>query len=326
MNTHPPASSGQLNANSEWRQKWWHKIIALLLILICLWAMFEAATRGVADSYAEDAYSITQDWTDETFTAESWYQVRDLMETAHWLDGSNPAFNHRMGSLYHIGMNLIALDDKEARSQMALRAQRHFRLSVDVRPAWGFTWASWALLKRDLGEFDSEMDTILANATRYGPWEPEVHHLITEVGLSAWGSLEEESRRVVSANVMRGLRSPVTGSAQKVLNILKKYSLRISGLSAQPLWDAFESGLLGDSSNPWKVHQTIIFSEITLMYWNNWQAENRSRLIDILESHKGDAGYIPRLFKLAKTHNKLPLVCAFVSRDATFNNYCSTNQ
>ncbi len=79
------------------------------------------------------------------------------------------------------------------------------RLSVQQRPRWPYSWANLALAKAYLNQNDPEYAAAMANAARFGPWEPSVQSTLTEAGMVQWGGLDKSLRKTVVDNIYRGL-------------------------------------------------------------------------------------------------------------------------
>ncbi|MDI3325978.1 hypothetical protein QKW35_16485 [Pontibacterium granulatum] len=77
--------------------------------------------------------------------------------------------------------------------------------AVALRPKWPHTWANFALLKAHRGEFDAQYKEAIEQSVSLGPWEPGVHRVITDAGLYGWGHIDTDTRRLVAANIHRGL-------------------------------------------------------------------------------------------------------------------------
>lgn len=82
----------------------------------------------------------------------------------------------------------------------------HYRASARARPGWPYAWAGIARAKLRLGEFDDELDNAIKNASRLGPWEPQVQLAVAAVAIEAAQSLAPEARRAAFAVMSNALK------------------------------------------------------------------------------------------------------------------------
>ena len=179
-----------------------------VLISGLLYIAYIAVCWGIADWHSEQATQIIERWRKgEEVTKEQWVEAHTAIEQALSLDPKHPAYLHRMGRLYHIGM-LPRLSSVQVFRERGELSKQYFRDAIAMRRSWPSTWSNLALVKRDLGEFDEEMDLAIEKAVTLGPWEPEVHRMIATTGLPRFRAFSPPVRAMLAENVKRGLLSP----------------------------------------------------------------------------------------------------------------------
>jgi len=192
-------------------------IIPCCLLII---AIITAGSWGLADIENQKVRSSIKQWENdfESFNAEDWNMVISHAKAALDKDPHNPDLLTLMGNVYE--WNSFQTDREPQNYQNRKLALDYYRQAVLLRPQWPYTWSGIALLKYRMLEIDEEFKQALTNATDLGPWEPHIQKIITEIGLSAWGELENRQRLIVVENIMRGL----TMQPRVILDILRKYN------------------------------------------------------------------------------------------------------
>lgn len=136
---------------------------------------------------------------------ERWMRARAQLERAASLDAGNPDLHEALGR-WHEAAALRA-EALRSRSDAELReALVDFRHALALRPSSAYTWASVALLKLRLAEFDDEFSSAAAQAAGLGPWEPEVQLILANVAFGAFEKLHARARSTVLRAVANGLQ------------------------------------------------------------------------------------------------------------------------
>lgn len=125
------------------------------------------------------------------------------LRTALALDPGNP-FLHEDLALWLDGeaSRLKGLSP-EQRTAMRSESRDHLRRALALRPVSPYTWASLAVVKSRLGEWDEEMQRALRQAAVLGPWEADVQLKIAAVGWAGWDRWPADLKAVLEANVVR---------------------------------------------------------------------------------------------------------------------------
>lgn len=291
-------------------------IIIVILILLC--AAVVAAAWGFADHFANQAYLLMEKWGESEFVDEEWQQAHQALQKALFLEAGHPTYQARMGRLYHIRLNVRrdAGDPIGQLGELGELARTHYRRSIDQRQYWPLTWAQLSLLKRDLGEFDAEMDEAIEKAVSYGPWEPNVHRAITSVGLSSWYRFGADTRVLIASNVARGLLSPVGGASRRVFAIVQRHPSALTGEMLVKLKQIM-------LEEEWTGPRQPAFAEFTFMLWSRWPAAARWQLLDRFIAQVRAVRNPNRLINLAEKYKKLPLICPQLPRTDRFKRFCS---
>ena len=154
--------------------------LALLAVLTVL-----AADRGAADLYAFGAR--------HALDRGGPVGPQPGLERAIRLDGGNAEHYGYLARLY------------ESRGEYEQALER-YRIAAKARPASPGAWGDIARLKLRLAQFDGELDNAIRNASRLGPWEPDLQLVIAEVAMQGGSRLTPEARRAAFAMMSRALK------------------------------------------------------------------------------------------------------------------------
>ena len=178
---------------------------ALLLILVSVWGAYYAVRIGMADVIGHRADYALETWEKERRlpTEEEVAAALENVDSALGWTPDNP-------ELLELKALLLSQQGFVRRSEGGFNAITDeaiplYLKAVALRPKWPHTWANFALLKAHRGEFDAQYKEAIEKSVALGPWEPGVHRVITDAGLYGWGYVDIETRRLVAANIHRGL-------------------------------------------------------------------------------------------------------------------------
>ena len=201
----------------------WQSISALLVALAAV-ALLVFGVRlllaGIADYQAE---AFLTDWerTASEPQERAWDVAHDAAQRA--IDQYPVADGERLDRLGRIYSwkqfrQPFAAPVAEESRRAALDA---YRVSLDVRPTWPFTWARLAHSKLYLQEFDDEFANALSQAFAFGPWQIEINRELTEIGVIAWPRLSTEQQQATLESARRvALYSPA--DAQRMITLAQQ--------------------------------------------------------------------------------------------------------
>jgi hypothetical protein len=291
----------------------------VVLIIGLLYTAYVAVCWGLADWYAEDAHQILLTWNSgEAITEETWQAAHTAMETALYLDPSHPTYLHRMGRLYHIRMMSRLAPVSEFRD-LGQKSKEYYRESIGMRRTWPLTWANLALVKRDLGEFDAEMEEAVTSAVTYGPWEPGVHRIIAVVGVSRLHLFSEELRVQIAENVRRGLMSPTRNAWSGMDAVLKRFPYGVRGEVLAAI-----SELLVEEK--WQAYEQVQMATMGFWLWPKLNADARNAFLERLIEAIKEGEQVSPLMNLIQTNDKTALVCPRLPRTEQFRRYCMNSE
>lgn len=190
-----------------------------VLALVCLFVALRF-TSASFDFYK--VQNIVTSWQEQinTQTVEEYHSAKDAIESAVSHQPSHPLYQDLLGQVYEWG----AIAGFEKPQEGLNIAKAHYLRATQLRPLWPVTWASLAMVKWRLQEFDDEMLTYLDRANRLGPKKPEVHILYVRLGMALYANnhpmlltIRDEFYHRISL----GLRD--AQSRGKVLKLIKQY-------------------------------------------------------------------------------------------------------
>lgn len=166
-----------------WTHRYSRKVI-LLVILFVSW--FGVKDFALANLNYYQVIQAVERWENQGKPADEsdYKEVKFAMIRANSLHVDNPLYLDMLAQVYEWGV-ISAYEPADIR---LIDAKSLYLSSTRLRPTWPVTWASLAMLKWRLGEFDQEMLDYLRSAAIFGPSQPEVHVLYTELGLALYQS------------------------------------------------------------------------------------------------------------------------------------------
>jgi hypothetical protein len=144
-------------------------------------------------------------WLTNAPSFEAWLQVRNDLLEARRLTPADPTVFESLGVLHA----------RRGQSPITLAyARDYFSDAVVLRPSSPYTWANLASTKYRLKQSGAGFEQALDNAIRLGPWEPAVHRLGTDLGLSVYDEVSPATREEIRGLVERSMRRDLAETLQ----------------------------------------------------------------------------------------------------------------
>ena len=118
---------------------------------------------------------------------------------------NNPDYLDFAGRLLILKSSQPGVMGGERRALLEAAAE-NFRLALNVRPLWPYSWVNLLSTKDKLGQVDMEFKQALNRSAELGPWEPRVQLQVVESGLRNWSRLGSAERAVVQQKVLDALK------------------------------------------------------------------------------------------------------------------------
>ncbi|MGQ8365249.1 VpsP family polysaccharide biosynthesis protein [Glaciecola sp. 1036] len=155
------------------------------LMFICVVGFISAFRFGTASL---DFYSVQNSidiWNKQknVQSEEDFLKAKSSILTAKFIHFSHPLYADITGQVLEWGVVAGYLKPESLND-----AKSAYLKATKLRPSWPVTWASLAMIKWRLQQFDDEMLQYLNNANTLGPVKPEVHRLYVELGLSLYNA------------------------------------------------------------------------------------------------------------------------------------------
>ena len=177
---------------------------AFLLIGVCvLCARWGMADLGLVDATARQ--TALQERIAGNGAPADVQEVRAIGEAltrAQHLEPGNPATAEQLGSLFALNVRDAATGN--AIGSQRARALEQYSMAVAMRPTSPYSWANLAWTKYYLGQVDAAFYRALDNASRLGPWEPEVQFVVVDLGFALWDELPVEWRARILTTARNG--------------------------------------------------------------------------------------------------------------------------
>lgn len=190
-----------------------------VIALVCLFF----AMRFISASF--DFYkvqNIVTSWQEQgnTQTPEEYQSAKTAIEAAVDSQPSHPLYQDLLAQIDEWGAIAGYVPTEPALDA----AKQHYLRATQLRPLWPVTWASLAMVKWRLQEFDDEMLLYLQRASELGPQKPEVHLLYVRLGMALYASnhpMLVTIRKEFYHRIALGLGA--SQSRKKVLGLIKQY-------------------------------------------------------------------------------------------------------
>jgi hypothetical protein len=197
--------------------------MAFFVIFVAVLGIWNAVRFGAASLDYYYVRNVIEKWQVSGAEQQSDYlSAKDAIIKTKKLHFSHPLYADLSGQITEWGVmaGYESLDDLSLAKTDYLRAVR-------MRPAWPVTWASLAMIKWRLNEFDDEMLAYVYQADSLGPQSPEVHGFFAELGLALYQANHPFYRNIreqTQARVVLGLRNP--DSRAKVEAAIERYQAK----------------------------------------------------------------------------------------------------
>lgn len=180
-------------------------IFVLVIAFLGFWNAFRFGSAALDYYFVRNAIELWQNDANMQTNEEYLAAKNAIIEAGSW-HASHALYADLSGQLAEWGV-VAGYESKDA----LISAKADYLRAARLRPSWPVTWASLAVVKWRLQEFDDEMLKYLNMADKLGQQKPEVHVLFSELGLALYQSNHPfyiEIREQTQDRLVRGLRNP----------------------------------------------------------------------------------------------------------------------
>jgi len=174
------------------------KMSAIIAIPGLLYFVYVACSWSLADIYARPVLNAARDWKKNELvpTQEDWSRYQSSLDKALQHDPTNSEFYRTLGQVIEGPYRKYQLGDKEALEARTTAAE-YYRESIKLRPTWPYGYVDLALVKFRLLQIDDEFYDAMFASMEYGPWEPDIQRVVSEIGMVLWNILEDREREFI---------------------------------------------------------------------------------------------------------------------------------
>lgn len=161
-------------------------IMIFSLLLLSVYGLYNALTRGSASAWYYKADFVINDWAAKgrIKNKAQYYNTLEAISKAQSLDSSHPHYAHMLGRVIHWGVN-VGFEEKDRLTEV----KRWYLLSTNLRPLWPDPWIDLAQLNNYLVGYTPETKYYLERAIKTGPYIPLVTSGVLQVLLLNWAVL-----------------------------------------------------------------------------------------------------------------------------------------
>lgn len=148
-------------------------------------------------------------------------QAQEFAERALSLHNNFPLYFDTLSTV--LQWKALNSDNKESAMRALEEAEQLNLRSTNLRPAWPVTWANLAYIKWLKQEYDDDFIRYTNNASSFGPYTPEVHIVLANIGLSLSKSnlgVFLENKAMFQKHVLLGLKH--SKSRESVVQTIEK--------------------------------------------------------------------------------------------------------
>lgn len=159
-------------------------LLAVLLVLISCLGLLKSTSFAAASLDYYFVRNTVETWQQnlQVNQEDDYLAAKSAIKSARQSHPRHPLYTDMTGQMYEWG-SLAGYEDEPT----ALRAAKdYYRQAIAMRPTWPVSYASLAMIKWRMGEFDEELSMLLKQAVLYGPKKAETNILISEMGLALY--------------------------------------------------------------------------------------------------------------------------------------------
>jgi hypothetical protein len=285
------------------------RIIALLLVLPCVYFAWQAYQWGVADRYSYEARQIEKQWKKERVTRDSLTAAITKVEKAVEWAPNNSSYRDQIAQF----LTMRYLLDRQANT--VEQAKKHLLHSRSIRPKSPDNWAAYVELKHYAGEADQALSQAITNAVAAGPWEPNVLQAVTVAGVTHFKTLTAAAQSATIDNIERGLTSKIPRMPSKIVEVIEGAAAGWSLTFTEHVIDMLVN-------EPWQFRSEPAKTRLALLLWplqNKRQGDILVvKIAGALESQRGNG-----LIREVAASGQLPLICLYLTRTPKFDRPCA---
>ena len=166
-------------------------LVLLLLILLTLYGLSSAFTRGVANAWYFNAEFSLNDWAEHKSISDKTDYENTLasIKKAQSLDPTHPHYAHMLGRVMHWGVD----QGFEPKAKLE-EIKAWYIVATELRPLWPDPWADLVRLNNYLNGYTDETRHYIQQALITGPYIDLVRVATLQVWLVNWPVLSGKER------------------------------------------------------------------------------------------------------------------------------------
>ena len=157
----------------------------MFMVSLCLIGIVSSYKYSSASLSYYSARNLLESWVIEGEVARSStvHEALDHIADARAAHPSHPLYHYLSAQIIEWGVFSNALPHEQL-----IEAQQHYTRALELNPTWSVTYASLALIEWRKGQLNDSFWDYLKMADNLGPMQPEVHILISKVGLTLYAN------------------------------------------------------------------------------------------------------------------------------------------
>jgi hypothetical protein len=171
-----------------------HYFVLGLLLLLVLYCLLSASSRGVANAWYFNAEFSLNDWANHKTIKDKkdYEQTLSSIKKAQSLDPTHPHYAHMVGRIMHLGVDM-GFEDKAQLDYV----KQWYLLATELRPLWPDPWVDLLRLNNYLHGYTDETKYYIDQALSTGPYIDLVTVGTLQVWLLNWSILPGKERAML---------------------------------------------------------------------------------------------------------------------------------
>ena len=171
-----------------------HYVFLAALMLLTLYCLSMAFSRGVANAWYYDAEFSLNEWaeTNTISNKEEYQRTLTSIKKAQSLDPTHPHYVHMVGRIMHWGVDMGYEDKSQLKNILSW-----YLSAAELRPLWPDPWVDLLRLNNYLHGYNDDTKYYIEQALSTGPYIDIVTQGSIQVWLLNWSVLTGKEREIL---------------------------------------------------------------------------------------------------------------------------------
>lgn len=185
-------------------RRWLPRVGLAVLAVAAVAAAWEGGRVALADALTLRARWQVDQWREGgRIDAAAWGSAREALRAGLGFAPDSPQLNDYLALLYDLRGAAVRPVDADLGAAFFRQGLEYHRLAARLRPMSPHAWAGVAMAAHYGGGPEAELWFAFDRASAYGPNEPVVQQILTDLACARWKTLAPARREIVRQFVVR---------------------------------------------------------------------------------------------------------------------------